>query len=88
MKKHKDQFDEKLSKLARNEACGLPLKAGLGKGKINHGRSGAGSQTLSSQLQDEIRAKWKEVVEPATGATSYTELRENFHRESERMYHY
>ena len=45
MHTHKDQFDEKLSKIARNEACGLPADAGLKYSKIRAGDSGGGKVT-------------------------------------------
>lgn len=76
MKEHGDQFDEKMSKLARNEACGLPQSAGTkAASKVNNGNAGAGKKTLSEELQREIEAKWREVVEPVTGCVTYEELR-------------
>lgn len=79
MKEHGDQFDEKLSKRARNEACGLDKNAGIGtSSKINAGQSGSGAVALSEELKSEIEAKWKEVVEPVTGCSTYKELRASF----------
>lgn len=78
MKKHESQFDEKLSKLTRNEACGLPKDAGLRKSKIVQGSAGTGSLALSDDLKVVIAAKWKEVVEPITGCTTYDELKTQF----------
>lgn len=83
MKEHGGQFDEKLSKRARNEACGLPQNAGIGtSSKINAGQSGSGAVALSDDLKSEIEAKWKEVVEPVTGCSTYEELRASFQKEN------
>lgn len=75
MKAHASQFDEKLSKLARNEACGLPKNAGMTGGKLRGGKSGGGKESLSIELQERIHQKWKEVVAPVTGCETYAELR-------------
>lgn len=74
MKAHASHFDERLSKLARNEACGLSKSAGLAKSKINSGLVGQGL-SLSESLKAKIDLKWSEVVEPAIGCSSYSELR-------------
>lgn len=75
MKQHANQFDEKLSKLARNEACGLPKDAGMAAGKLNTGAIGKGKLTLPRELQEDIEAKWREVVTPVTGCETFAELR-------------
>jgi hypothetical protein len=73
MKEHEYHFDEKLSKLYRNEACGLPKDAGMANSKIAKGQSG--KHELSDSLTAKIAQKWKEVVEPETGCSCYEELR-------------
>lgn len=78
MKAHEDKFDEKLSKLARNEACGLPKDAGMKKSKIVKGIEGRGKRELSMELRELITTKWKTVVEPETGCATYEELRMSF----------
>lgn len=83
MKAHSSQFDEKLSKLARNEACGLPKDAGMSSGKLRRGTSGVGQSSLSPELQAKIRQKWKEVVTPVTGCETYDELRASLAREND-----
>lgn len=75
MKLHKEKFDEKLSKLARNEACGLPRLAGMSSSKINQGVVGSGLKKLPPCLVSEIEDKWKRVIEPTLGFKSYDELR-------------
>ena len=75
MKEHSYHFDEKLSKLSRNEACGLSKDAGMKKGKIATGTSKHGSLVLSEKIKEKIERKWKEVVEPVTGCKTYDELR-------------
>mmetsp|Transcript_8692 Transcript_8692/g.12291 ORF Transcript_8692/g.12291 Transcript_8692/m.12291 type:complete len:255 (-) Transcript_8692:490-1254(-) len=75
MKSHESHFDEKLSKLARNEACGLPKTAGLSESKIKRGDSGLGKESLPKSIREGILKKWSEIVEPETGCKSYEELR-------------
>jgi Sulfotransferase domain len=76
MKENEYYFDEKLTKLGRNEACGLPKDAGMAKTKISRGSSDVGSTSLSEELRSEIQAKWDEVVLPVTGCRNYNELRQ------------
>ena len=71
---HRNQFDEKLSKLARNEACGLPKSAGMSKTKLSQGEIKFGYE-ISEDLRRDIIQKWSEVVEPETGCATYDELR-------------
>mmetsp|Transcript_11143 Transcript_11143/g.25808 ORF Transcript_11143/g.25808 Transcript_11143/m.25808 type:complete len:294 (+) Transcript_11143:202-1083(+) len=83
MMKHRGRFDEKLSKSARNEACGLPRDAGIGSGKLRQGHVGRGKESLSPAIRDEIQQKWREVVEPVTGCATYTDLVDLLHKERE-----
>lgn len=83
MKQHESQFDEKLSKLARNEACGLPKDSGIQKSKVGSGVCGKGASELSDDLREQIWKKWKEVVEPETGCSTYQELLEHLRKELE-----
>jgi hypothetical protein len=76
MKAHESQFDEKLSKLTRNEACGLPKEAGMKKGKIDKGPGRRGELDLSSKIKEAINSKWLEIVEPVTGCPNYEDLRQ------------
>mmetsp|Transcript_127874 Transcript_127874/g.370067 ORF Transcript_127874/g.370067 Transcript_127874/m.370067 type:complete len:327 (-) Transcript_127874:79-1059(-) len=78
MKEHESQFDEKLSKSTRNEACGLPPDAGTRKSKIAKGAAGSGKVVLTDELKAAIDAKWNEVVMPVTGCATYEELRMQF----------
>lgn len=80
MKEHESQFDEKLSKLTRNEACGLPRTAGRKKSKLIDGKVGSGSNILSETLKDQIDAKWKEIVEPVTSCATYEDLRKQMNK--------
>ena len=83
MKKHGSHFDEKISKLTRNEACGLSKTAGMDGKKIASGKVGSGSNLLTDELKAQIDQKWKEVVEPVTNCGSYEELRKKLHKEAE-----
>jgi hypothetical protein len=71
MNEHESQFDEKLSKSTRNEACGLSANAGMSGGKI---RAGTTQKFLSDSLTSQITQTWTDVVTPVTGCTSYPEL--------------
>ena len=82
MKKHESHFDEKISKLTRNEACGLPLNAGMNGGKLASGKVGSGSSMLSDELKNQIMNKWKDVVEPVTKCATYEELRKQLRNSS------
>lgn len=86
MKEHASHFDEKLSKLARNAACGLRPEAGLQgtSGKVNKGEVGAGRASLSTALTVDIDHQWLEVVTPATGFRSYDELRLTWRQDHDR----
>lgn len=75
MSNNKDKFDEKLSKMARNEACFLPKHAGMSSFKVNRGIVGNGILNLSPSLVSEIDAKWNSVIEPVTGYKTYDQLR-------------
>lgn len=78
MKEHESHFDEKLSKLARNEACGLPKDAGMRHSKLKSGKTGAAKLILSEQLNSKIQQKWVDVVQPITNCATYNELRKQF----------
>jgi Sulfotransferase domain len=82
MKQNEYYFDEKLTKLGRNEACGLPKDAGMAKTKISRGSSSVGSCLLSEKLRSEIQAKWNEVILPVTGCRNYNELRQKLAQEA------
>jgi len=75
MKENESHFDEKLSKLARNEACGLPKHAGMSKSKLHTGKSFSSQPILLDELKSKIQQKWIEVVQPITKCATYDELR-------------
>ena len=74
MKENEGKFDEKLTKLGRNEVCGLAKDAGMSKSKIATGKSGLG-RSLPHKIRAKIQIKWDEVVYPVTGCRDYGELR-------------
>ena len=74
MKQNESKFDEKLTKLGRNEICGLAKDAGMCKSKIATGKSGLGC-ALPDTIRAKIQIKWSEVVYPVTGCRDYGELR-------------
>lgn len=73
MQRHPTKFDEHITKIKRNAACGLPPDAGAGSGKVR--AAGATRPTLSDAVVDALHKRWAEVVLPATGCASYAELR-------------
>lgn len=81
MKEHGGHFDEKLTKTARNAACGLRPDAGFGGTKIGALAAGAAAKALSAEVLQEIDARWARQMLPATGFASYAELRAAWHRE-------
>lgn len=90
MRAHPDKYDEHMLKLARNEACGLPPRAGLdgrSAGKVRAGGAGGGRAALSPDTQEALRRRWAEVVLPATGYATYDELRRGVNDELGRSTH-
>jgi len=86
MRQHPTKFDEHPLKLARNKACGLSERAGLEGSsalKVNRGETGRGRQ-MDPRLVEAFHRKWEEVVRPATGFSSYEEMRESINRELKR----
>lgn len=75
MKAHEDQFNERLSKLARNKACGLPEDAGLRYSKIRSGEVDRAHIALSKDTLRLIQEKWEEMVGKATGHMTYDAFR-------------
>jgi hypothetical protein len=80
MKEHSYKFDEKLSKISRNEACGLTKDAGMKNGKIDKGRDRRGD-FLSEEIKDSIQQKWDDIVFPVTKCANYEELRQQLKNE-------
>lgn len=78
------QYDEHMLKLARNQACGLPLRAGLdgsAAGKVRAGGAGRGREQLSDGMRAALQRKWDEVVAPCTGYPNYDTLRRGVNAE-------
>ena len=74
MRKHGSKFDDNLVRRTRNGPCGLPPEAF--STKIRKGRVGDSKLELSPAVVAAWDREWKRVVEPATGCSSYAELRE------------
>ncbi|EDQ92076.1 uncharacterized protein MONBRDRAFT_22879 [Monosiga brevicollis MX1] len=81
MKTHESQFDEHITKRKRNPACGLPVEAGLGGGKVNQGQVGAAKAAIPSDVLSDIRDKWAKVVTPVTGHADYATFRAGMREE-------
>ena len=88
MSQHRTQFDMHPFKFARNEAMGLPRDNGTkGKdGRIRKGATRDGVQSLSEEMNEKMRMKWKELAEPITGYGSYEEMRAAVNKEFGRSF--
>lgn len=80
MAAHRQQFDEHLTRAARNPAMGLPPEAGAQTTKVRQGAVGGARAVLSDGLRAELQRRWGEVVTPALGFKSYEQLLQH-HRE-------
>ena len=74
MAAHRTQFDEHLTRAARNGPMGLPPEAGAQTTKVRQGTVGGARAVLSDGLRAELQRRWEEVVTPALGFKSYGEL--------------
>jgi hypothetical protein len=83
MQAHGAQFDEHLTKHARNAACGLPREAGLAGSKLSTGQVGGAKEALSAEVLADIEKRWSDVLSGPTGYANYTELRAGLRKELE-----
>jgi hypothetical protein len=49
--------------------------AGIGQSKVRQGISGGGKAAISTQVQEQLAARWTKDVAAVTGCATYTELR-------------
>jgi len=69
---NKDRFDDLLMRTASERRCNLP--PGSDSAKVRKGGSGGHRAELSPQIAEALDAKWREMVEPATGFADYAAL--------------
>lgn len=74
MAAHRQQFDEHLTRAARNGAMGLPAEAGAATSKVRQGQVGSSKHVVSAALRMKLARRWSEVVAPALGFENYQEL--------------
>ncbi|EWM30410.1 sulfotransferase family protein [Nannochloropsis gaditana] len=74
MQRHRDKFDEHLTKEARNEAMGLPRDAGRENAKVKEGGVGAAAVAMSPALREAMQRRWQEVASESLGFGDYSEL--------------
>ena len=88
MKKHKHKFDSHQIKIARNEALGLPRYYGVHthEGRVRNGRLGDGNRLLSEEMHQKMDAKWRAMMQPVTGHSSYEEMRAAINEELGRSF--
>lgn len=88
MRQHPTKYDEHQLKEARNEACGLPARAGLdgsSAGKVRQAGVGGGRETIGEATREAMLEKWRQVLLPVTGYSSYAELRVGLNAELGRI---
>ncbi|WP_339106720.1 sulfotransferase domain-containing protein [Roseovarius rhodophyticola] len=73
MKAHETQFDDHLTRMARDAACGLP--PGSVASKVSTGKAGAGKPLVSDAVQAAFAATWTETIEAQFGFEDYATLR-------------
>ncbi|WWR47357.1 sulfotransferase domain-containing protein [Roseovarius sp. S88] len=73
MKAHERQFDDHLTRAARDAACGLP--PGSVASKVNKGEAGSGKPLVSNNVQAAFAAKWTETIGARFGFGEYAALR-------------
>ena len=78
MKAHESQFDDHLTALGRNAACGLPPDAR--STKVRSGKVGSHVGLLSPETTKLLEERWREVVEAETGLPDYPSLRRELTR--------
>ena len=88
MKKHKSKFDLHEMKLKRNALAGLPPRHGIDNnpGKVRQGKTREGERLLSDEMKTKMAEKWKSLVEPVTGHSTYEEMRAAINNELGRTF--
>ena len=75
MKTNWEKFNSNALKQACRKAGSIEEAAGLSRGKIRTGTTTEGKEKLPLHVRQLINSKWKEIVEPVTGFSSYQDLR-------------
>ena len=88
MKNHKSKFDLHHLKLGRNALLGLPTSHGIGDnpGRVRKGKTREGERLLSDEMKTKMAEKWKSLVEPVTGHSTYEEMRAAINNELGRTF--
>lgn len=73
MKAHEAQFDDHLTREARDAACGLP--PGSVASKVNTGQAGAGKPLAGDAVHADFAAKWAATIGARFGFGDYATLR-------------
>lgn len=75
MRARPTKYDEHHLKRARNHACGLPADAGLDSKSTGKVRQAQGhGDGISEETRQLLLQKWKDVVYPVTGCSTYEQL--------------
>lgn len=75
MSKHAQKFGGGKNRDKYNKKYGTRV---VSKSKVNQGVVGQGKKMLSKETQAKLMLKWKEVMEPLTGCSSYKEFRQKY----------
>ena len=73
MKAHEVQFDDHLTRQARDAMCGLP--PGSVVTKVSEGKAGAGKPMLGAEAHDAFAMRWRETMGARFGVDDYAALR-------------
>jgi len=88
MERHKDKFDtgsiKKITKSAIRVKSANEIRHTAPK--LRKGTSGEGKKEISPEQLSALDAKWKELVEPVCGYSSYHEMREKINKELGRSF--
>lgn len=82
MKAHGGQFDDHLTRIARDPACGLPPDSQTSK--LGLGKAGLGRPQISADIQKTYATRWQETMGARFGLRDYPALLETLSRARER----
>lgn len=78
MKAHGNQFDDHLTRLSRDSACGLPPDSQTSK--LGTGKTGQGRPQVSAKIEEIYATRWQETMGARFGLPDYAALLERLPR--------
>jgi hypothetical protein len=86
MKNNWEKFNSNVLKAARSRLGGVEEAAGMSRAKVRTGTTTEGKEKLPLQVCQLIDSKWKEIVEPVTGFSTYEDLCKGLKQAIDRAY--